>query len=206
MAYEYGDEVRHDILRMVPPDGHEIGSIGCGTAATEAVLVRRGIHVHGVDIAPEAIELARPRLTSARVITPDNLSPFEPGSLDGLILADVIEHIPLAWRALAHFAQCVRPGGWIIISVPNMRNMQVMSKFIFHGDWPEDRLGIFDATHVQIMTKRRLTRWCGMANLKIERWFDKYESPRDPWADWMTLKIFHTWFTYQLQVLCRRPE
>jgi hypothetical protein len=56
-----------------------------------------------------------------------------------------------------------------------------------------------------MMTKRRLARWCGLAGLKIERWYNKYESRRDPWADWATLKIFHTWFTYQLQVICRRP-
>jgi SAM-dependent methyltransferase len=206
MSYEYGDDVRQDILRMIPPDGRVIGSIGCGPAATEAVLVQRGLEVHGVDVAQEAIDKASPRLTSARLIAPSDWSPFPPESLDGLILADVIEHIPMAWDALASFSKAVKPGGWLVISTPNMRNVQVLSKFFIHGDWPEDRLGIFDATHVQMMTKRRLTRWCKMAGLNIERWFDKYESRRYPWVDWATLKLFHNWFTYQLQVVCRRPK
>lgn len=48
--YVYADYVRQDILRMVPKDGLTIGSIGCGYGATEAVLVREGRQIHGVDV------------------------------------------------------------------------------------------------------------------------------------------------------------
>src|SRR5687768_13673251 len=112
--YQYPDFVRTDILRMIPADGLIIGSIGCGFAATETELVKQGRQVHGVDISPQAIEVARNRLTSARIIAPDDRLPFESNSLDGLILADVIEHIPSAWSALAAYAACVRPGGWVV--------------------------------------------------------------------------------------------
>src|SRR5581483_7885087 len=175
MAYVYSDTVRDDILRMIPPDGKTIGSIGCGTAATEAKLVEQGREVHGVDIAEEAIRLAAGRLTSARLISADDRNPFPTASLDGLILADVIEHIPCAWKALASFVEAVRPGGWVVISVPNMRGTEAMYQFLVKGDWPERDIGIFDRTHLQVMSKKRLARWCRDAGLAVEQWFPRYD-------------------------------
>jgi 2-polyprenyl-3-methyl-5-hydroxy-6-metoxy-1,4-benzoquinol methylase len=207
--YAYGDFKRDDLLRMIPGDGSVIGSIGCGTGITEHDLVKAGREVHGVDVSAEAIALAAGRLTSARVIKPEERMPFGPDSLDGLILADVIEHIPQAWEYLAGVARAVRPGGWVVISVPNMRHVSVFLRFVLGGDWPERPYGIFDRTHLQVMTKRRLKRWCAGAGLRIERWFDRYFPARyyhgaSIAADWMTLRLFHQWFMFQLQVVCRR--
>lgn len=209
MAYVYPDNVREDILAMIPPDGTVIGSIGCGRAATEAVLVQAGRQVHGVDIAPEAIAVAAGRLTSARLVSPTDRAPFPPASLDGLILADVIEHLPAAWDALGQFARAVRPGGWVVISVPNMRNWVVLRDFIWRGDWPERELGIFDATHIQVMSPKRLERWCRDAGLTIERWHKRWYT--DTYGEYrvirtldrLTLGRFRNWFLYQLQVVCR---
>lgn len=171
--YVYHDLVNQSILRMVPPDGKVIASIGCGYATTEGELVKQGREVHGVDISPDAIEVARTRLTSARVISPDEAMPFERGSLDGLILADVIEHLPMAWDRLKIFVDMVKPGGWVVISVPNMRYYEVLGTLIA-GEWPEHPMGIFDQTHLQVMTHRRLLRWCKQAGLRLDQWYDAY--------------------------------
>jgi SAM-dependent methyltransferase len=209
-TYVYYDFVRHDLLRMIPDDGMKIGSIGCGSAATEALLVQKGREVHGVDISPVAIEVAKQRLTSARVIDPDDRRPFEDGSLDGLILGDVIEHIPAAWDALKSFARAVRPGGWVIISVPNMRSLNVIVQFLILGDWPEKPGGIFDATHIQNMSRRRLERWCKNADLSVEKWFDQYENrTRGRWIkglDMITFRLFHDVLSYQIQCRCRKQS
>lgn len=175
MDYAYADDFRPDIYRMIPEDGTIIGSIGCGRAATEARLVDEGREVHGVDVAPDAISLASKRLTSARLISPSDLSPFQANSLDGLILADVIEHVPEAWAALASYVKAVKPGGWVVISVPNMRYIGALRAFVFGGDWPEVPMGIFDQTHIQVMTHKRLHRWCTAAGLRLEKEYDAYD-------------------------------
>lgn len=207
--YPYVDEVRADIARMIPPDGKVIGTIGCGTAATEAPLVAAGRQVHGVDVHAPSIERAKQRLTTARVVSPDDNQFFEPASLDGLILADVIEHMPNAWDRLAAFAKFVKPGGWVVISVPNMRNFPMVWHFLFKGDWPERATGVFDGTHLQVMSHRRLARWCQSAGLRPEVWFDQYAWIRGSEKtsrrlDAVTLRLMHTWFMYQVQVRCRR--
>jgi SAM-dependent methyltransferase len=208
-GYLYGDIPRHDLLRLIPKDGTIVGSVGCGTGMTEYELVKQGRLVHGVDVDPAAVEVAKSRLTSARVVPPSERAPFERESLDGLILADVIEHIPLAWEALSEFVKMVKPGGWVVISVPNMRYVEAVVRFVVLGDWPERPVGIFDQTHVQVMTHRRLKRWIKAAGLRPERWFTRYfpqgvRRVLGVAGNWVTLGVFRHWFMFQIQVVCRR--
>jgi 2-polyprenyl-3-methyl-5-hydroxy-6-metoxy-1,4-benzoquinol methylase len=208
--YQYQDSPCPFLLRMIPEDGHVVGSIGCGWGATEAVLAKQGRQVHGVDTSAEAIEVARTRLTSARVVSPDDSRPFDPESLDGLILGDVLEHIPQAWERLRAYTECVRPNGWVVISVPNMHYATALYQFLLRGDWPEHAVGIFDRTHLQVMTRRRLVRWCKMSGLQVERWFDRYGKPGTllgriyQAGDYMSFRLFHNIFTVQLQCRCRK--
>ena len=58
-SYVYSDVIRDDILSMIPSDGRVIGSIGCGYAKTEGILVSQGREVHGVDISPAQSRLPR---------------------------------------------------------------------------------------------------------------------------------------------------
>jgi SAM-dependent methyltransferase len=208
--YPYTDVCRDDILRMIPADGAILGSIGCGTAASEAVLVAKGRIVHGVDVSEGAIRIARGRLTTARVFDVNNGQPFARDSLDGLILADVLEHMPAAWDALRSFAECVRIGGWVVISVPNMLYLEALYHLIWRRDWPEKDTGIFDRTHIQFMTPRRLTRWCVAAGLETAKSYCRYDpnGPRRRRAsrllDRVTCGLLHDFCMYQIQVCCRR--
>jgi 2-polyprenyl-3-methyl-5-hydroxy-6-metoxy-1,4-benzoquinol methylase len=210
-VYPYTDVVRNDILRMVPEDGLVVGSIGCGTAATEAVLVKAGRVVHGVDVSAEAIQIAGARLTTARVIDVGERRPFSPDCrLDGLILADVLEHIPGAWDALRCYTETVSIGGWVIISTPNMLYLEALYQILWKRDWPENDTGIFDRTHIQFMTRRRLRRWCANAGLEVEQSYTRYDpnGPRRERAsrlmDQLSLGLLHEFCTYQIQFRCRR--
>lgn len=208
--YSYVDDFRPDIFRMIPSDGRVIGSIGCGRGATEGRLVADGRDVHGVDVSREAIETASSRLTSARQISPDDYSPFEPNSLDGLILADVIEHIPEAWNVLARYVEAVKPGGWVVISVPNMRYIGALRTFVVGGDWPEYPMGVFDETHIQVMTHKRLARWCKAAGLQPEQEFDAYDfrfvrRNIHRAINIATFKILRSFLYFQIQIRYRKP-
>jgi 2-polyprenyl-3-methyl-5-hydroxy-6-metoxy-1,4-benzoquinol methylase len=209
--YVYLDEPRPDIRRMIPADGRVIGTIGCGRAATEAQLVSEGREVHGVDVSPEAIEAARERLTSARLVDPSEGSPFEENSLDGLILADVLEHLPTAWLKLKSFVRAVKPGGWVVISVPNNRYVEALMPLLLKGDWPEYPMGIFDQTHIQIMTHKRLDRWCREAGLRKEAEFDLYDFSflkRNFYRviNLATFRLFRSFLTFEVQARYRRVE
>ena len=204
--YPYLDTLRTDVLSLVPESGRVIGSVGCGQAKTEELLVRAGREVHGVDISPRAIEIAQRRLTSARVIDGNDTQPFAENSLDGLILTDVLEHLPFARHRLGSYAKMVKTGGWIVISVPNMRHLGVLSELVFKGDWPEYPMGIFDETHIQVMTHKRLRRWADDAGLKFQRYQDSYDSrfwQRNIYRaiDRVTFGYFKSFFQFEVVAL-----
>lgn len=208
--YVYNDTFRENIYDLVPSDGKVIGTIGCGYAPTEARLVAEGREVHGADISPHALEVAGKRLTSVRLIQPGNTMPFEAESLDGLILADVLEHIPEAWNALADFAKMIKPGGWIAISVPNMRYIDGLWTFLVKGEWPEHDVGLFDRTHIHVMTHKRLDRWAAQAGLVL----DMRRTSRDwRWGrrqahrviDAVTFRLFHNFLDVGIEARYRKP-
>jgi 2-polyprenyl-3-methyl-5-hydroxy-6-metoxy-1,4-benzoquinol methylase len=207
--YVYLDGFRQDIYRMIPTDGKVIGTIGCGRAATEARLVAEGREVHGADVSPEAIATASTRLTSARLINSSDDAPFADNSLDGLILADVLEHLPMAWERLKSFSRAVKPGGWVVISVPNNRYIEALVPLLLKGDWPEYPMGIFDQTHLQVMTHKRLDRWCRAAGLTREAEFDFYDFSfvrRNLYRaiNLATFRLFRSFLTFEVQARYRR--
>ena len=46
--------------------------------------------------------------------------PFATGSLDGASIIEVIEHIVAAEALVAELARVIRPGGWLIVTTPNV--------------------------------------------------------------------------------------
>ena len=72
------------------------------------------------------------------------------------------------------------------------------------GDWPECRLGIFDETHIQVMTHKRLSRWCSAAGLLRLKWRDCYDY-RFIYRNFYRLlnifsfKFFRSFFLFEIQ-------
>ena len=207
--YIYSDVARREILALVPNTGQIIGSIGCGYATTESVLVEAGREVHGVDLSEEAILVAKTRISSARVVDKDELMPFAENSLDGLILADVLEHLPMAWERLDQYAKMIKKGGWIIISVPNMRQIKILYRLVIRGDWPEKDTGVFDKTHIQFMTDKRLMRWTKSIGLTLIDRKDSYDYNFWPYSayeiiDKLTFRVFRSFLHFQTIAVYKR--
>jgi SAM-dependent methyltransferase len=60
--------------------------------------------------------------------------PFPTGSLDALICSEVLEHIPDIKKAMAEIARVLKPGGYLVLTVPFF--------YPLHGD-TEERCGDF---------------------------------------------------------------
>jgi hypothetical protein len=97
----------------------------------------------------------------------------------------------------------------VVISVPNMRYVSALATFVLGSEWPEDPLGIFDGTHLQVMTHRRLNRWALQAGLELQRWHDKYDHRfvrRNACrlVNRMTFGFLRSFLTHQVQGVFRR--
>lgn len=97
--------------------GFRLAEIGCGTGSLLDSLSEFG-EVTGVEGSADFLRVARrhgrPVLSGA---LPDAI-PFPPGSLDGVLLLDVLEHIDDDREALGAIRRLLRPGGLLLCTVP----------------------------------------------------------------------------------------
>ena len=117
-------ELALPVLAKMP--GKLIGDLGCGTGCFSAELGRRGYKVLCVDVTPanlDALALMYPDLVGSGSLTPieGDLAalPLETGALDGAFCMEVLEHVEDDRTALEEISRVLRPGGVLVLSVPN---------------------------------------------------------------------------------------
>lgn len=107
--------------------------IGCGNGNFLAALGRMGeFELHGIELEGGSAERARrvPGIhLSTAALGPDQ---FEPGSLDAITLFHVFEHLTAPRETLELIARALRPGGWLVMSFPNIASFQAR---VFGADW-----------------------------------------------------------------------
>jgi SAM-dependent methyltransferase len=100
-------------------DGVEsVLEVGAGEGAAGARLARLYRYV-GVEPDEEACAVARSRVEPAGKVVCGEISDLESGSLFDLVCAfEVLEHIEDDEGAVRTWREYLRPGGWIMLSVP----------------------------------------------------------------------------------------
>ncbi|MDQ3571813.1 MAG: class I SAM-dependent methyltransferase [Actinomycetota bacterium] len=166
----YFGEPRPDIARLVEPAGKRVLDVGCGEGALAAALKEGGAErVVGIELDPEAAAVAQGRLDlvlegDAAEVALDEL----PRDFDYLVFADSLEHMPDPERVLDRLLPLLRPGGRVIVSVPNMRFYAVLGRLLFDR-WEYSESGVRDRTHLRVLTRRSLERMLVERGLVIER-------------------------------------
>ena len=96
--------------------------LGCGAGELTAAIAARGLDAIGVDISRRKIEAARERYPHLRFEREDICrTSAAPASFDTAVLAEVLEHVDdgVGARMLAAAWRLLRPGGRLVVSVPN---------------------------------------------------------------------------------------
>ena len=100
------------------PPGARILEIGCGTGHNLPMLARFG-SVEAIEIDPAARAIASERLGSPVGAAPlPELTDVPRGHYDLIAVLDVVEHIADDVAALKAMAECLAPGGQILVTVP----------------------------------------------------------------------------------------
>ena len=164
----YGGE-RADVLPLLPEDlgpASSVLEIGCGRGATAALIKQRfGCRVVGLELNPEAAAAAESRLD--QMIRGD-VQDVEPGeTFDAIVAFELFEHLTDGQAFLERAATWLRPGGRIVLSVPNVGHYSVVEDLIA-GRWDYIPMGLLCATHVRFFTRRTLEDWLHAAG------FDRY--------------------------------
>jgi SAM-dependent methyltransferase len=117
--------------------GARVLDVGCGRGVILAPLADRGFEVHGVEISAEA---ARGGDSRAHVRIAPRLADagYTDAYFDEVIVWHVLEHLPDPAGTLAEISRILRPGGRVIVAVPNFESAQArwMGPAWFHLDLP----------------------------------------------------------------------
>lgn len=119
-------KIQHTVGLMSP--SNKLLDVGCATGSLSLRLAAYGHQIHGVDLSPEMVRIARHKVREAgqehlhfHVGTLTGLSgggelPFEPGSFDGITAFSLLHLVPDLKRTLARIYALLKPGGFFVSS------------------------------------------------------------------------------------------
>jgi SAM-dependent methyltransferase len=107
------------------PAAQSFFDVGCGTGGVPAYLARRkpALQITAADVMAAALRTAHQRESRVTWLQADVLNPPFEREFDVAGAFDVLEHLERDEEALARMYQCVRPGGGVIITVPQHRSL-----------------------------------------------------------------------------------
>lgn len=113
--------LRYDVIqRMLPPGVTDVLEIGCGQGALGARLSAKYRYL-GLEPDPESFAVAEARFAQLEggQVRNASVAALAPEDRFDLVCAfEVLEHIENDAKALTEWAEHLRPGGWLLLSVP----------------------------------------------------------------------------------------
>jgi SAM-dependent methyltransferase len=140
---------RRAVERLSPPG--RILDVGCATGDFLAGMQKHGWDVHGVEIAPEAAAQASVRL-GAPIFSGDMLQANFPNDYFHVVTQwNVLEHLYEPIASLREAYRILKPGGWLILIVPNTESLDFK---LFGRSW----VGWDTPRHLFLFSPRLLIR------------------------------------------------
>lgn len=206
----YFNFVRRDIEALLPARAERVLEVGCGAGATLQWLRSAGLagHTTGVEPAADAAAVARTRVDRLLEGTLEqHLSALPQEGFDLVLCLDVLEHLVDPWQAARDLRALLRPGGTMIVSLPNVRNHRVVLPLLLGGHWEYRDAGIMDRTHLRFFSHHGARELLEGAGLRItgEASTGRRRGDRDYWKDRFTLGLLSPLFVVQHLLRGTRP-
>lgn len=116
------------ILTKLPPGA--LLDVPAGEGALAASLIAAGFAVSCCDLYPEIFRLEGVDVRRGDL---NGELPFEDRSFDYITCVEGLEHIENPQQAMREFLRLLQPGGHLIVSVPNILNVEERLKWLIHG-------------------------------------------------------------------------
>ena len=153
---DYSCHLRRDLLPWLdytqPDFSLLVAGCACGLDMLYVCDANPTAEVQGIEIDSDAAAIAS---TFAPVTSMDIEKLDRPdwhNKFSAIMMGDIVEHLRDPWQTLRNMYECTRPGGRIVISVPNITNISIFYNMLA-GRWTYDDAGILDRTHLRFFTR-----------------------------------------------------
>ena len=138
------------------PEGARVLDVGCGRGVLLAAIADRGFEAHGVEISEQAAAGVE-AWASIRIAPTVDAAGYPDAYFDQVIIWHVLEHLPDPRGTLATVHRILKPGGRLVVAVPNFSSLQarLTGAAWFHLDLPRHLY------HFPLAGLRRLLEGCG---------------------------------------------
>lgn len=173
-ASGYHEAAKTHLVDMFHNDPKVVIDIGCAAGATGALIKQRfpQSKVWGFELNKAAAKIASSRLDKVLVGKFEDfdleLEGLPRGSVDGVILADVLEHMYNPWQVMVKLRPYLSAKAQVIVSIPNVRNLALMDD-LAKGNWRYDSWGLLDITHIRFFTYVELLKFFGETGYRVNK-------------------------------------
>jgi 2-polyprenyl-6-hydroxyphenyl methylase / 3-demethylubiquinone-9 3-methyltransferase len=152
--------------------GSRVADVGCGGGLLAEGMARRGARVLGIDLAPEALAVARLHALQSglaveyREVAVEALAISAPGQFDLVTCLEMLEHVPDPAAVVASIARLVRPGGNAVFSTVN-RNARSFALAIVGAEYLMRLLPMGTHRYARLIRPSELSRWARASGLEL---------------------------------------
>ncbi|MBJ7471697.1 MAG: class I SAM-dependent methyltransferase [Solirubrobacteraceae bacterium] len=151
----YFEQGRDDVIALLPQGVERVLDVGCGAGATARGLRAKGATtLHGIELVEEAGKTAEQQFDRVLIgSVEEKLAELE-GPYDAVLCLDLLEHLADPYSVLEELRKLTREGGYLLVSLPNARNLMLVKDLVFRGTFGYTPHGHRDWTHLRWFTRK----------------------------------------------------
>jgi len=164
---DYQQGSRAEMLAMLPPAVQRLLDVGGGEGGFARDFIRqRAGQAVVLEPSPQAAQVARSRGMQVMECGIETLDIGQFEHFDAVSFLDVLEHLKDPLQALKSARNLLRPGGVLLLSIPNIGHWPVIRDLAM-GRFDYQPVGILCVTHLRFFTERSIRELLAQAGFEV---------------------------------------